>query len=207
MEFNGQELVGYVASALVVVSLSMTSVVRLRVISLAGSIAFVVYGVLIESVPIIVTNAAIACLNIWFLSRELGGRRDLGAVVVPTNSPFLADFLSHHADDIGQFQPEFDATHMPNFALVLMRDGLPAGAVLGEREGDTLEITLDYVLPAYRDSRLGRWLFGPEADVFRPVGIACVAASAGSAAHRQYLTRVGFEHDAAADRFVYRFDA
>ena len=48
-EFDGAEIVGYVASALVVLSLTMTSVVRLRTISLAGSIVFVVYGILIES--------------------------------------------------------------------------------------------------------------------------------------------------------------
>ena len=47
------ELLGYAASALVVAALSMKSVVRLRGLSLCGSIAFLVYGVLIESVPII----------------------------------------------------------------------------------------------------------------------------------------------------------
>ncbi len=45
----------------------MTSVVRLRMLSLAGSVAFVVYGILIESIPIIVTNGAIALINVWFL--------------------------------------------------------------------------------------------------------------------------------------------
>ena len=59
MSLDWQELVGYVASALVVASLAMTSVVRLRTISLAGSVTFVVYGVLIGSVPIIITNASI----------------------------------------------------------------------------------------------------------------------------------------------------
>ena len=72
MSFEWQELVGYLASALVVTSLAMTSVVRLRMISLAGSITFTVYGALIGSVPIIITNSSIACLNVWFLSRELG---------------------------------------------------------------------------------------------------------------------------------------
>jgi hypothetical protein len=162
---------------------------------LAGSLAFVVYGLLIDSIPIIVTNAAIAVLNVWFLSRELGGRRDLGAVVVPTDSPFLADFLGHHADDIAQFQPEYEPERTANFALVLMRDGLPAGAVLGERDGATLEITLDYVLRAYRDSRLGRWLYGPGTAVFRRAGIDRLTTTAGSDAHRQYLERVGFGRD------------
>ncbi len=197
---NGQELVGYLASALVVLSLAMTSVVRLRAISLTGSSAFVVYGLLIGSIPIVVTNAAIAVLNVWFLTHELGGRRDLGAVIVPTDSPFLADFLEHHADDIAQFQPEYEPGRTPNFALVLMRDGLPAGAVLGQRDGATLDITLDYVLRAYRDSRLGRWLYGPGAVVFRRAGIDRITTMGGSDAHRQYLERVGFEHD--TDRYA-----
>ena len=201
---NGQELVGYVASALVVLSLAMTSVVRLRTLSLAGSATFVAYGVLIESVPIIVTNASIAAINIWFLRRELGGGRDLGATVVPSNSPFLADFLGHHAADIAQFQPEYDADRAVNFALVLMRDGLPAGVVMGERDGESLDVTLDYVLPAYRDSRLGRWLYGRGAAVFRQADITQLASAPGHDQHRQYLERVGFGFDAASGRYLKR---
>jgi hypothetical protein len=202
MSFEWQELVGYVASALVVTSLAMTSVVRLRAISLAGSSTFTVYGFLIDSAPIVVTNVAIAGLNVWFLSRELGGRHDLGAVVVPTDSPFLVDFLANHAERIRAFQPEYEPDRRRDVAIVLTRDGLPAGVLLGERDGDRLDVTLDYVLRAYRDSRLGRWLYGDGAGVFRSLGVATVTSSGGSATHRSYLARMGFHHDAASDRYV-----
>jgi len=195
MEFNSQELVGYLGSVLVVVSLSMTSVVRLRMISLAGSAAFLVYGFLIGSVPIVATNLAIVCLNTWFLWRELGGGRDLGAVIVPTDSPFLLDFLAHHTNDIKSFQPEYDPSVKPGFAMVLTRDGLPAGVLLGERDGATLDVTLDYVLRAYHDSRLGRWVYGPGARVFRPAGITQLTAAAALESHSTYLLRVGFVYD------------
>ena len=82
MTFDAAELVGYLASILVVVSLAMTSVVRLRMVSLAGSVVFIAYGLLIEAPPIVGTNVAIAALNLWFLRAELGGRRNLGATVV-----------------------------------------------------------------------------------------------------------------------------
>lgn len=205
MDLSGQELVGYLASALVVLSLTMTSVVRLRVISLAGSVTFVAYGVLIESIPIIITNGSIAVINVWFLSRELGGRRDLSATVVPPDSPFLADFLTHHADDIHGFQPEWNSEETAGFALVVNRDGLPAGVVLGRRDDDRLHITLDYVLPAYRDSRIGRWLYGSGDDIFRSNGIDQVTTDAGTEAHQGYLVRVGFDRDPTSDRFVKRF--
>lgn len=204
MSFDGHELIGYLASALVVTSLAMTSVVRLRMFSLAGSFTFSVYGLLIGSVPIIITNASIACLNVWFLSRELGGRRELGAVVVPPDSPFLADFLSSHAREIQVFQPEHDPNHTPGVAIVLTRDGLPAGVVLGDRDGDRLDITLDYVMRAYRDSRLGYWLYGDGARVFRSAGIIDVTTPGGNETHRNYLMRVGFDYDAETSRFTRR---
>lgn len=204
MSFDWQELIGYLASALVVASLAMTSVVRLRTISLAGSVTFVVYGLLIGSLPIVITNASIACLNVWFLTRELGGRRDLGAVVVPTDSPFLADFLANHADDIATFQPEYRSDAEPDFALVMTRDGLPAGVLLGDRTDERLDVRLDYVLRAYRDSRLGKWLYGDGARVFRAAGIDVLTTQGGNDAHRSYLARVGFDLDGESGRYVRR---
>lgn len=200
---NGSEVIGYVASALVVASLAMTSVVRLRAISLLGSITFVVYGVLIESIPIMLTNTAIAVLNTWFLTRELGGRRDLGVVVVPADSPFLADFLRHHTPDIRSFQPDFDPARTADVSMVLMRDGLPAGVMRGDRDGDTLHLTLDYVLKAYRDSRLGQWLFGRGSVVFRNEGIARVVTAGDTDTHRAYLRRIGFHHDPDTQLFIH----
>lgn len=186
------ELVGYVASALIVLSLAMRSVVRLRAISFVGSVTFVVYGALIGSTPIVITNAAIAVLNVWFLRTELGGHRDLGASVIPADAPFLADFIRFHADDIRRFQPAASVPERDAFALVLLRDGLPAGALVGERHDHVLEITLDYVMAAYRDSRIGSWLFGPGADVFRDAGVTRLVSRPGDPTHRAYLEGVGF---------------
>jgi hypothetical protein len=196
-ELSGVELVGYLASALVVLSLTMTSVVRLRMVSLAGSITFFVYGVLIESVPIMITNGSIAVINVWFLRREFasGGPRgrDLGVSHIRADSPFLADFIAFHLIDIHRFQPDFRLpTGDDVVTLLLNRDGLPAGLLIGRRDGPTLTIDLDYVLGAYRDSRLGRWLYGPGAQVFRADGIDRLRSAGTTDTHRKYLERVGF---------------
>ena len=209
MTFDGAELVGYLASALVVTSLAMTSVVRLRLISLAGSITFIVYGVLIESVPIIITNGSIALLNIFFLRREFAGSgRDLGAVVVPRDSPFLVDFLRSHETDIARFQPDVSLDDVGDFALVLTRDGLPAGVLLGDGNGARLDVHVDHVLPEYRDSRIGRWLFGHGADVLRDAGFDHVVARGHSDMHEAYLRRVGFDvvTESETERIVFRRD-
>jgi hypothetical protein len=196
-ELTTVELIGYLASALVVVSLSMTSVVRLRIISLVGSVTFVVYGVLISSAPIIITNVSIAAINVWFLRKEFApgtsGGVDVGVSHIRPDSPFLRDFVRFHLDDIHRFQPDFE---MPTgddlLTLLLTRDGLPAGLLIGRRRDATLTIDLDYVLGPYRDSRLGRWLYGPGADVFRDDGITTLRSAGSTDTHRHYLERIGF---------------
>lgn len=195
LAFDSVELVGYLGSALVVLSLTMTSVVRLRTISLIGSLTFGVYGLLIESVPIVITNVAIAVINVWFLRTELGLHRDLGASPIAPDAPFLTDFIDFHLADIRKFQPDFSMPADDAFVLLLTRDGLPAGAVVGQRHEDELAIALDYVTPPYRDSRLGTWLFGPGRSAFRKVGITRLTSSAGDTAHRAYLERMGFVRD------------
>lgn len=192
MSLPWQEVVGYVASALVVASLSMTSFLRLRTISLLGSLTFLTYGLLIESVPIVLTNIAITFINVRWFVNEFRGERDLGAIVVPPDSPFLLDFLQHHADDIHRFQPEVDLDEPVGFALLLTRDGLPAGVVLGTRDDSHVTIHLDYVLPAHRDSRLGNWLYADGAKVFDKAGVDTITSEGGSDTHRAYLQRVGF---------------
>ena len=198
MSIDPVQLVGYAGSALVVVSLPMSSVVRLRMFSLAGSLTFGTYGLLIGAPPIIITNTCIAAINIWFLRTELGGHRHLGATTVPADSPFLTDFLRYHLDDIHKFQPDFDPPGPPCddiVALVLMRDGLPAGALIGRQRGTELQVTLDYVLKEYRDSQISEWLFGKGSGVFRRLGIEHVRSAPGADSHSSYLARAGFARD------------
>ncbi len=192
MAFSATELIGYAASVLVVVSLAMTSVVRLRVISLVGSVTFIVYGVLIGSIPIILTNVAVAVLNLVHLRREFGPARALGAVPIEADAPFLRDFVDRHRDEIRRSQPGFDTVPADGYALMLTRDALPAGVLIGHPDGETLRLICDFVLPEYRDSRLGQWLFGDGAAVLRKAGFTRVSSPTGTGGHAAYLRSVGF---------------
>lgn len=188
------EGIGYVASALIVLSLAMTSVVRLRLISLAGSAAYVVYGSLIGAWPVVVANAVIVLLNIWNLYREFRRPGDLGVTPIDPGAPFLADFLDHHMADIHKHEPAFNPAEA-NTAYVYMREGMPAGAVMGIRHGQTLALTLDYVLPVWRDSRLGNWLYGEGAAALKRDGVTTLIAEPSTGVHRDYLLGVGFTPD------------
>jgi hypothetical protein len=96
------------------------------------------------------------------------------------DSPFLADFVAFHLVDIHRFQPDF---HLPTgddvVTLLLNRDGLPAGLLIGRRHGDRRSRSTSTTSSARTATRaLGRWLYGPGAEVFRPTGSTSCAARA-----------------------------
>ncbi|KAB1068214.1 uroporphyrinogen decarboxylase [Tamlana haliotis] len=63
------EWLGYLASAVLLVSFLMKSVVKLRIVNSVGCLLFVFYGIALtpSSLPIIITNSAIMCINFYYL--------------------------------------------------------------------------------------------------------------------------------------------
>lgn len=61
------EWLGYAAALLVVISLVMTDIKRLRIINLIGCFLFVAYGILIGAYPVAAMNAVAAVVNLYHL--------------------------------------------------------------------------------------------------------------------------------------------
>lgn len=196
------ELVGYLASALVVLSLTMSSVLRLRLLNLAGAVVFLIYGVLIDAPPIILTNVVIVGINVWFLVKVLTDREFFTVLEVRPDSYYLGEFLRFHADDIHRYQPSFrEVPPADCVSVFILRDAVPAGVFVGVPHGEgTLRVLLDYVLPRYRDFKVGRWLYGPGSSFFTDRGIHRLVAEGGSRTHERYLRRMGYRRE--GDRYV-----
>ena len=64
------ELLGYLASLFVAISLMMRSLTRLRVINLVGCLLFVVYGLIIGAYPVAVMNSFILLVNLYHLQQS-----------------------------------------------------------------------------------------------------------------------------------------
>ena len=67
MEINPTEIVGYLASLFVLLSFLNKDLCKLRIVNSIGCALFVTYGVLLGSIPIIITNLAILFVNGYYL--------------------------------------------------------------------------------------------------------------------------------------------
>lgn len=64
------EWVGYAASLGVLVSFLMKDIKVLRIVNSVGCALFVAYGLMLGSIPIIVTNVAILFVNAYYLLKK-----------------------------------------------------------------------------------------------------------------------------------------
>lgn len=61
------DILGYLATAVVVLSFSVKDVYRLRWINLLGCVLFTLYGVFTDAWPIIISNMIVAGMNIYHI--------------------------------------------------------------------------------------------------------------------------------------------
>ena len=195
------EIVGYVASIVVAISLTMRSVLRLRMVNLIGAAVFSIYGVLIHAYPVAVLNALIVLIDLYYLIEMARARAYFALLEVTAESKYLPAFLRFHAQDIQQFFPNFDYTpSTADLILFVLRDMVPVGLFIGRAgEPGDMNVLLDYVAPGYRDLKPGLFLFAQQAPRLRAQGIARLCATGGTEAHRRYLQRMGFV--AQGDRY------
>ncbi len=190
------DILGYLASALVAVSLTMSSLARLRLLNLIGAALFAGYGWLVGAYPVFAVNGFIAVVNIVYLARMRPGRSEAFELLAigRLDNRYLQRFLEFHRDDIARFFPAFDAAALADPRLVfILRDMLPVGLVICEPgPGRALHVRLDYVIPQYRDFRCAQYFYRSWSSVVGCPGVERFVATGEVAAHRAYLKRVGF---------------
>ena len=158
------DLFGWCGSALLIVSLLQTRVLRFRMLNLAASLSLVLFNTLVEVWPMVGMNLATSAINLWFIARMLRERHDdtvFHVLQVGTADAYLRHFLAIHADDIARHQPGFDAAGLvaDDLAFQVEKGDETVGVVVIRREGDVARVLLDYVTPRYRDFSPGEFVW------------------------------------------------
>jgi hypothetical protein len=190
-------IIGWGGSALVVVSLLQTRILRLRVLNLVGCVVLVGFNFAIAVWPMVGMNAVLAVINVVHLWRLLRHRHDDGEyAVLEVNSgdAYLGHVLTAHAKDISKFNPDFTTAASP-YAFLVQRGERTVGVVLAHDAGDgRAQIDLDYVLPEYRDFTPGEFVYR-RSDVFTDHGFRQVIAPRRMRDSASYLNKVGFHRE------------
>lgn len=184
------EMIGYLGSALVLVSLLMSSVVKLRIINTIGSAIFTVYALVIHSYPTAIMNAALIVINIYFLVKIAKNKKAYSLVEIATDDNSLKYFCEKNGEDIKTYFPDFSMDQIDADSKIFMayQDMTVAELFVAKNCDKELTVSLDYSTPQYRDCSVGGFVY----DTLKDLGYNRIKYCGNNETHVNYVQKMGF---------------
>ena len=192
MEFDWIEWYGYLASLVVFISLTMSSIIKLRIFNFVGCLIFAHYGLLTGLLPVAIANLSIALINVYYLYQIYRSKEQFKLVEAEVDSAYYLHFLSSNQTEIIK-QADRETLREANCSFYMLRDNNIAGILAGFKEDNgTFTLLIDYVTPKYRDYKLGAYYYNDYPNFLKDEGIKVLKAKATDKDHCFYLEKMGF---------------
>jgi hypothetical protein len=192
------QLLGYFAFVFLAVSLWVTNDIKFRWINSLGCLSFILYGIFINAFPIVLTNAALLAINIYFLFKIYNRQEKFDLVEFKNDAALIPKFLSFYQKDIEAYFPGFvmgaDETEI---RFVVLRDIVVANLFVAtvNQNGDAF-VKINYTVPKYRDYKVGRFLFDEGKEFLHNKGIRrIIYTHVHNMQHEKFLRVMGFKKE------------
>ena len=190
------EIIGYIGSFLVALSLSMKNIRLLRRINIVGAFTFSMYGLIIGAMPVFALNGYIVLIDIYYIYKMYKTKEQFKMVpVLDKTHNYLKLFLEFYSKDIKKYFPKFEQDRISEFdCFFLLRDLRPVGLFVFEKISDKeIKIHLDFVIPDYRDFKSGKYLYNTEVKFLKEKGRERLITESDVPEHIKYLENIGFQ--------------
>lgn len=188
------EIFGYISSAIVVFSLTRTSVKKLWIINGIGAIGFIIYAVIIQSYPTALMNFGALIIDIVQLYRLHHVHDSFETVEATPGSAYYDWFIKKHEEELKAYDPE-EKYKTAQHSLFFVRNNEVAGVLAYNVSDGSAEIVLDYVTDKFRDCRIGRYFFGETNPYFVQQGISKFVTRTTNPKHEGYLSALNFKQE------------
>lgn len=188
------EIIGYIGSILVAISLLMSNVLRLRVINLIGSLIFVFYGFALRAYAVAIANLFVVIVDAYYI-HSLKNKKDIFKFVKTSpQDSLLKYFLSYNGKDIISFFPRFTDISLDRAeCFLIMRNISVVGAFIFRKEGKEIKVIVDYVIADYRDLKNAICFYNSAQVNAEFAGFEKIVAETDNKHHIKYLKLIGFE--------------
>jgi hypothetical protein len=178
------------------ISLTRSSIAKLRWCNLFGAASFCIYGLFTNAYPVAFLNGLFALTNLFFLKKRLVKTQQQFTILkVNRPSNYVDFFLDFHQMEIQHLFPRFmKVADFPDREYYFLAEVTNVvGMLSGYREAEnTFVIDFDFVVSAYRDCRLGHFTLGHGQAVAKNLADSRIVALADSLEHQNYLSELGF---------------
>lgn len=192
------QVLGYIASILLAISLMVSNDFKFRWLNTLGCLAFIIYGIFINALPVILTNSLLLLINGFYLIKIYRTKESFDLLEFEPSATLVGRFLNFYEDDIKTYFPAFTAiTHSNNIRFVVLRDIVIANIFASTLEPDgTAIVNLNYTVTKYRDYKVGRFIFEKENKYLISKGVKrLIYFQEVNKKHQQFLQVMGFKRE------------
>jgi hypothetical protein len=189
-------LMGYLASVLLAISLLVNNELKFRWLNMFGCLAFIIYGILIGAFPIVLTNAILLLINLFYLVKTYNTKEAFDLYEFTPGEKIINKFLQFYDKDIQAFFPGFKLAGGDNdIRFIVLRDMNIANIFVAELSSDGIAyVKINYTVPKFRDYKVGTFIFEREKRYLVSRGIRQIAyTTVGNKNHASFLKKMGFE--------------
>jgi hypothetical protein len=197
---------GYAASLLLAISLVVTNSLRFRWLNTFGCIFFIIYGILLNAFPILLTNTILFFINFFYLIKIYRQKEDFDLVEFKSEEKLFQKFLSFYKADINAYFPDFTIEQTnSNLNFMVLRDLVIANIFSANIDADgTAEVAINFTSKKYRDFKTGTYIFEKEKDFLISKGIKrLVYKTVSNKSHEHFLKVMGFVKEQVGDQVCY----
>lgn len=188
--------IGYAASVLLAISLLVTNDLKFRWLNTWGCVCFIVYGVLINAFPIILTNSILFLINLYYLIKLYNAKEDFELIEFKGGEKLVYKFLSFYKEDIDKYFPHYVHKENENkLKFVVLRDLVIANIFVAtlDDEGNAF-VELNYTVAKYRDYKVGEFIFNREQKFLISKGVRTIIyKEVFNNQHARFLKVMGFK--------------
>jgi hypothetical protein len=191
-------LVGYLASLLLAISLIVNNDLKFRWLNTFGCLSFIIYGILISAFPIILTNAILLFINLFYLIKIYRTEEDFDFLEFKTGDKLIEKFLSFHRTDINAYFPAFNLNETGNdISFAVLRDMVIANIFVATLSNNGVAVVkINYTVPKYRDYKVGKFIFEKEKKYLISKGVKKVLYNeVFNKQHGSFLKTMGFTNE------------
>lgn len=198
------ELIGWIGSVLVVLSLAQARVWRFRIMNFAGAVLATFYNAVLGIWPFAAMNGVIAVIDAYWIARLKRESRlpsqAYELVEVHNDDAILGHFLKIHGEEAKAIYPHYSPETPNETNVVLMRgDEMVGLVVISETRDNTAHVSLDFVTERFRDFSPGKFVYS-NSGLFDRLEATRIEILEGNP---DYLQRMGFRREGSTwQRFV-----
>ena len=148
------EIFGYIGTALVIVSMMMTSVLKLRIFNMCGGLISLIYAVCVNTWPVVVLNACLISINFVQTLRQLKKRGAVTVVSTKANDVTVKHLLDVWEKDLQKQYPDLYFVAMRSEKIHILYVGDEAIGFCAENKGDVADADNLYLTPAHRTAAM-----------------------------------------------------